>query len=323
MPHAEAALDRRGFAVRRRERGGFVAQEASGDKPAIIVDSFRVACLTSNSMRIMVVGGSGYLGGEVVRQAAGAGHDVVATYMSHSAPAECAQWRRMDVTARREIAAVVAEIAPDVVINAAFRQHEWAATAVGPADLAIATTRSGVRLVHVSSDAVFSGRSSQYAEDALPDPITPYGAAKAAAETAIHAIDPHAAIVRTSLIVGDGRSVHERFVRALATGEADGALFTDDVRCPVHVADLASALLEFTNEPVAGVHHVAGADAVSRYELGCMIARQAGLNTAALSTALRADLDDPGPIQVRLDSRRTQARLRTRLRGAREFLQLT
>ncbi|MFF6914401.1 sugar nucleotide-binding protein [Streptomyces sp. NPDC012466] len=63
--------------------------------------------------------------------------------------------------------------------------------------------RQGVRLVHVSSDAVFSGARVHYAESCLPDPITPYGAAKAAAETGILAVHPEAVVARTSLIIGD------------------------------------------------------------------------------------------------------------------------
>jgi hypothetical protein len=46
------------------------------------------------------------------------------------------------------------------------------------------------------------------------------------------------------LIIGDGGSQHERYVSALASGAGVGVLFTDDMRCPVHVTDLDSALLE-------------------------------------------------------------------------------
>ena len=74
---------------------------------------------------------------------------------------------------------------------------------------------------------------------------------KAAAETAVRGITPTAVIARTSLIIGNGDSQHERHVHALAAGAVTGALFTDDVRCPVHVTDLASALLELaTSSPV-------------------------------------------------------------------------
>jgi dTDP-4-dehydrorhamnose reductase len=109
-------------------------------------------------------------------------------------------------------------------------------------------------------------------------------------------------------------------VRALASGAVTGALFTDDVRCPVQVADLASALLELAASPFAGIHHVAGADAVSRHELGVLIARRDGLDQTALPAGLRAGTGLPGPVEVRLDCTWTQSRLTTRLRGARAFL---
>ena len=106
-----------------------------------------------------------------------------------------------------------------------------------------------------------------------------------------------------------------------APGTASGALFTDEARCPVHVTDLAAALLELAASPhAARASHVAGDDAVSRYELGLLIAARDGLDQAALPAPLRAATGVPGAIDVRLDSTRTQARLTTRLRGAREFL---
>lgn len=88
----------------------------------------------------------------------------------------------------------------------------------------------------------------------------------------------------------------------------------------MHVADLAAALLELAASSYEGIHHVAGVDAVSRHELGLLIARRDGLDEDALSTGRRADSGIPGPLDVRLDCSMTQSRLRTRLRGAREFL---
>jgi dTDP-4-dehydrorhamnose reductase len=65
---------------------------------------------------------------------------------------------------------------------------------------------------------------------------------------------------------------------------------------------------------------VAGPDAVSRYELGLLVAARDGLDPATLPAGLFAATGQPGPLDVRLDSAATQRRLATRLRGAREFL---
>ncbi len=260
----------------------------------------------------MVTGGRhGYLGRHVVEAARAAGHDVV--------PVGSADADLRDAPA---VGALLADVRPDAVVHTAYVQGDWHVTATGSAHLAVATARQDARMVLVSSDVVFSGADGLYAESAPPDPITAYGAAKAAAETTVLALCPGAVVARTSLILGDGRSQHERWVHALAAG-AEGALFADEQRCPVHVLDLALALVEVAGragDDVEGVLHVAGSDALSRLELGRLIARRDGLDEAVLRGGSRADLGVPGPIDVRLDSSLAADVLRTRLRGAREFL---
>ncbi|MGW2202061.1 SDR family oxidoreductase [Streptomyces sp. NPDC001774] len=270
-------------------------------------------------MTVLIIGGSGFLGAELVRQARAAGHRTVATYATKPGNASPSAWYPLDLRDAVSLDAVLTEVGPHTVLNASSGKADWAVTAEGPVRLAMAAARLGTRLVHVSSDAVFSGAGVHYDESSRPDPITPYGAAKAAAETGILAVNPEAAVARTSLIIGHGRSVHEEVVHALAAGTREGALFTDDIRCPVHVSDLAAALLELAATDASGVHHLAGRDAVSRHELGVLIAERDGLDGSRLPTGLRADSSHPGALDVRLDSRATQRILRTTLRGARQF----
>lgn len=258
-------------------------------------------------MRLLVTGGrTGYLGRHVV--AAAAGHEVIAVGSTDA-----------DVRDPAAVLALVERHRPDAIVHTAYVQSDWDVTATGAAHVALAAAQTSARLVLVSSDVVFSGADGLYAESASPDPITAYGAAKAAAETVALAVCPDVVVARTSLILGDGGSPHEALVHALCGG-ADGTLFEDERRCPVHVADLAAALVELASGDVQGVLHVAGADAMSRLELGRLIARRDGLDADLLRRSSRAAAGIPGPIDVRLDSSLARRTLTTRLRGAREFL---
>ncbi|MFD4652184.1 SDR family oxidoreductase [Streptomyces sp. NPDC058441] len=272
-------------------------------------------------MTILIVGGSGFLGSELIRQARTAGHTTVATYVTGPGRSSPTAWCPLDLRDAGRMDSVMADVNPAVVINASSGRADWAVTAEGPLQLAMVAAKYGTRMVHVSSDAVFSGAGRvHYDESALPDPVTPYGAAKAAAETGVLAVHPKAVVARTSLIIGHGRSEHERLVHQLAAGTVDGALFTDDIRCPVHVSDLAAALLELASGGATGIRHLSGSDALSRHELGTLIARRDGLSASHLPTGLRADSTVPGALDVRLQSQATQRQLRTVLRGARQFL---
>ncbi|GIH26333.1 dTDP-4-dehydrorhamnose reductase [Acrocarpospora phusangensis] len=242
-----------------------------------------------------MIGGSGLLGREVTQQARRAGARVLATFHRNESALPAIDWRPLDIRHRDNVTALVQQSQPAVIINAAYQQADWATTADGATHVAAAAAAVGARLVHVSSDAVFSGLADRYDETCPPDPTTPYGAAKAAAETAIKGLDPGAIIARTSLIIGNGNSQHEAFVHSLASGTTAGVLFTDDVRCPIHVTDLASALLELACSPHSGIHHIAGTDALTRHELGVLIARRDGLDAADLPTGLRARTGTPGP----------------------------
>ncbi|MFG1803957.1 sugar nucleotide-binding protein [Micromonospora carbonacea] len=269
-------------------------------------------------MTLLVVGASGHLGGEVCRRAVAAGQRVVGTYHAHPGAPAGVEARRLDVTDRAAVRALVAAVRPAAVVSTPYRYADWTVTADGAANVAYAAAEAGARLVHLSSDALHAGRPEPYADDDVPTPVFAYGAAKAAAETAVRVVDPGAALVRTSLIVGDERSRQVRLCLDALAGR--GVLFTDEVRCPVDVGDLAAAVLELAASDYAGLLNVAGPDAVSRAELGLLVARRFGLDPGGLRTATSAASGLARPVEVRLDSSRAAALLRTRLRGVAELL---
>ncbi|WP_018350131.1 SDR family oxidoreductase [Longispora albida] len=264
-------------------------------------------------MKMLITGASGFLGSRVARLAVAAGYRVTGCYATSPADVPGAEWRRLDILDEAAVAAVMAEVRPDAVVHTAFVQSSWPVIVDGTASVAKACGPS--RLVHVSSDAVFGGRAEAYTEKDLPSPVNPYGAAKAAAEAVVRALRPEAAIVRNSLIIGDGDSSHERVIRSVAAGQ--GILFTEELRSPIHVTDLTAAVLELATMDYSGVLNVAGPEAMSRYELGVALAPRLGIDPAALKGG-PAPFACPG--EVVLDTSRARALLRTRLRGVSELV---
>src|SRR3954469_20076047 len=140
---------------------------------------------------LLVTGATGFLGGEVARQASARGWNVVG--LAGSAD--------FDIRDAEAVAAAFERSRPDRVIHTAYRQDDRTVTFDGAVNVATAAARVNARLVHVSTDVVFSGRLHRpYRETDRPDPVTEYGQAKADAERAIADVAPGAAIVRTSLL---------------------------------------------------------------------------------------------------------------------------
>ncbi|NUR49955.1 MAG: sugar nucleotide-binding protein [Hamadaea sp.] len=271
-------------------------------------------------MRLLVIGASGHLGGEVARLAPAAGFEVVGTHARPSRPHELHDWSRLDVRDPFAVHTLVQLVRPAAVINACYDRGSWSAMATGAAHVATASAAVGARLVHISSDALHAGRPEAYTEDDDPTPINAYGAAKAAAETAVAAIDPSAAMVRTSLIVGDESSHQTRFILDLVNRRAEGRLFTDEIRCPIDGSDLAAAVVELVGNDYAGVLNVAGPEAVTRAELGRLIAVRHGHSRRSVPVGKAARSGMVRNLDVKLDSSRAAGLLKTRLRPISEVL---
>jgi dTDP-4-dehydrorhamnose reductase len=266
---------------------------------------------------LLITGCSGYLGSELLRLAP----DATGTYLTAERPRAV----QLDVRDGDAVERLMHELRPAAVIHTAYRESEDDAAAVnvdGSHNVARAAAKTGARLVHVSTDLVFDGALGRpYTEDDDPRPVMEYGRQKLAGERAVREAWPDTLVVRTSLIYGgEEPSRHERLVLDAADGRTSVNFFSDELRNPVQVSDLAAALLELAEAEIAGTLHVAGADAVSRYEFARLIAAAAGRDPDRLTSGLAAEHPEPRPLDCRLDSSRARARVKVKLRGAHEVL---
>jgi CDP-6-deoxy-D-xylo-4-hexulose-3-dehydrase len=281
-------------------------------------------------MKVLIIGASGLVGGALARVLERGNVPVTAAYHSRSIP----NGVRVDVRDAASVQAAFDAAKPDVVV--------WSVVAPGGVDgcetepdearalevdglrrVLECARRAGARVVYVSSDYVFDGAAGPYAEDAAPRPISAYGRAKADAET-LALREPGALVIRTTAVFGWDRA-SKNFAMSvwnrLSAGETLRA--PSDQWCNPTLADaLAETTLRLVQDGATGVVNVAGADRMTRAELGQALARAMALDPALVVPTPTAHLAQkaPRPLQGGLVMTRLESRLGTAPLGLGEAL---
>lgn len=219
--------------------------------------------------RVLITGGSGYLGRHLVPIIA-ADHEVCYTFFQND-PRHDSEGQRLDLRDALAVHRLVNTFRPHVIIHTAGSDRSPDSNHVirsGAVHVARSAQAVEARLIHISTDVVFNGREAPYSEKALPAPIHDYGRSKTAAEASVRADGNHV-IIRTSLIYGLDTMDHAtaQAARALRSGKPL-TLFTDQRRNPVSVDTLSHACLELSEMDYVGVLNVAGRQVMSRAEFG-------------------------------------------------------
>ncbi len=241
-------------------------------------------------MRVLVTGAGGQLGSVVPHSLDG--HDVLA--LDRSA---------LDIADRERVEAVVASFAPHAVVNCAAMTNvdrcetepeaAFAANALGVRFLAVAASRVGAHVVHVSTDYVFDGRSARpYHEFDAVAPIQDYGRSKLAGELELERHAGSWAVARTSWVFG--RRGGDFVSWCLASGPDDVRPVIDDQTSrPTYAPDLAAVLARLAVERISGVFHVVNQGECTRYRLALDALEEAGRDASTIRRVSGAELTRP------------------------------
>jgi len=164
-----------------------------------------------------------------------------------------------------EVLKFVEDKKPDVIINCAAAtnvdgcEKDWdfayKLNALGPRNLAIAATKVGAKLVHVSTDYVFPGNgSSPITEFDQPAPISAYGKTKYEGEKFVQQFADKWFIVRTAWLYGDGKNFVKTML-SLAETHDELSVVCDQLGSPTSAAELARMIHHLEPTDNYGIFH--------------------------------------------------------------------
>ncbi|MCB8938992.1 MAG: SDR family oxidoreductase [Ardenticatenaceae bacterium] len=265
--------------------------------------------------RLLITGGSSYLGQHLVPLAVAAGHMVEYTYHQNQ-PIMPGTGHQLDIRDETAVHSLIHAHQPEIILHLAGSNRGSDMAAVirqGTSHVLWAAHELGIRLIHLSTDSIFAGDAAPYDETAVPTPVNAYGRAKADAEAIVQQ-HPNSVIVRTSLIYGLAQMDHGTrwMAEALANGEPV-TLFSNQIRNPVWVNSLCAAILELADNSFTGILNVAGQQALSRADFALKLLDYWQIQPRHTLTV--APSDRRWPLNCELDLRLSTAVLHTPLPG--------
>ena len=227
-------------------------------------------------MNILITGANGQLGNEM--RVLSASHPKHTYFFTDIA--------ELDITDKAAVSTFVADNAIDLIVNCAAytnvdKAEEDEATAMKiNADAVAILGSQGVKVIHVSTDYVFSGDEHLPCRESDPvAPRTAYGRTKYEGEKRLLAECPDAVILRTAWLYSSfGNNFVKTMIRLGNEKEQLGVVF-DQIGTPTYAADLAAAIFTVIETPVwhPGIYHFTNEGVCSWFDFTLAIHELAGI----------------------------------------------
>lgn len=227
--------------------------------------------------KIWITGANGHVGTALCKLLDCTSYEILAT-----------DEREVDITDRESVASYVRVSRPDIIVNCAgFADREaceqnpdraYSVNALGVRNLAVQAQAIGAKLIHLSSDDVFSRAACEpYNEFDTPAPTSVYGRSKLAGEQFVQTLCTRFVIVRSSWVYGIGQDFVNTVISAADDENCPWLMVpTDSTASPTSAAALAAAIQRFIEQDCLGIYHVVCGGSCNRLDFAKEILRCAG-----------------------------------------------
>jgi dTDP-4-dehydrorhamnose reductase len=285
--------------------------------PHVINPSNGVHPLNDKRKKMLVIGSSGLVGGNLLSLCSRYPFHTIATFHLNLPDKHRETGLRLDITSPETLRKTLETTGPDCVVNLSAMgvsrcesepDNAHQLQVVAARDLARACKDYNVRFIHLSTDMVYSGeKGDYYTLRDEPDPISVYGQTKLEGEKAIQATGGDYVIVRSALVLGRGRFRRAGFldwmVERVEAGEKI-PLYTDQLRTPIVVDDLVDVIFALAESSYRGMLLAGGDEGVNRLEIGEKLIGVMGVPRELLKPVRTDSIENPVPLQrdLRLDN---------------------
>ena len=255
--------------------------------------------------RICITGGNGLLGSKIIAAAKEAYGLISIDLQEHSlSRAHDLEYIRGDVTDKEFFLHQVERSHPDVVIHAAAftdvdgcereKDKAWDVNVEGTRNVALACKTLGIKMIHLSTDYVFDGKSGPYDEEDEPNPVGHYGKTKLESEQVVRELLDDFVIARTMVLYGYAPGEQTNFVIWLVEQLRSGErvrIVDDQFGTPTLADDLARALIVLYEKDARGLYNTVGSEWLSRYDFAIRIAEIFKLDASLIVRITTAELN--------------------------------
>lgn len=259
-------------------------------------------------MKILITGANGFLGQHLTLYLAGKAYEVAACSRGVSRIPEKYAFRYFptDLTREDDIAAVVREAAPDVIVHAAAmskpdecnnnREMCLKNNVEATRFLLEASRPLRPHFIYVSTDFIF-GENGPHGEEDIPGPLNFYGESKLRAENIVAQSGLKYAIVRPVFIYGPLLpQMRPSFLHWVKNNLEEGKqirVVSDQQRTPTFVTDICKGIETIAQEGQEGIFHLAGRDILSPYEMAVAVADFFNLDAALIQNVTSDTFAEP------------------------------